>query len=48
MDQQKIPGDGVITGHGLIHGRPAFVFAQDFTTFGGSSRSRMPRKSARS
>jgi propionyl-CoA carboxylase beta chain len=36
MDQQKIPGDGVITGHGLIHGRPAFVFAQDFTTFGGS------------
>jgi len=36
MDQQKIPGDGVVTGHGLIHGRPAFVFAQDFTTFGGS------------
>jgi propionyl-CoA carboxylase beta chain len=36
MDQQKIPGDGVVTGHGLLHGRPAFVFAQDFTTFGGS------------
>jgi len=36
MDQQKIPGDGVVTGHGLIHGRPTFVFAQDFTTFGGS------------
>jgi len=36
MDQQRIPGDGVVTGHGLIHGRPTFVFAQDFTTFGGS------------
>jgi propionyl-CoA carboxylase beta chain len=36
MDQQKIPGDGVVTGYGLIHGRQAFVFAQDFTTFGGS------------
>ncbi len=36
MDQQKIPGDGVVTGHGLIHGRQSFVFAQDFTTFGGS------------
>jgi len=36
MDEQKIPGDGVITGHGLIDGRPVFVFAQDFTVFGGS------------
>ena len=36
MDQQKIPGDGVVTGYGLIHGRQAFVFAQDFTSFGGS------------
>jgi len=36
MDRQKIFGDGVITGHGLIHGRQVFVFAQDFTTFGGS------------
>ena len=36
MDQQKIPGDGVVTGHGLIHGRQTFVFAQDFTVFGGS------------
>ena len=32
----KYPGDGVITGHGLINGRPAFVFSQDFTVFGGS------------
>ena len=36
MAENKIPGDGVITGHGRIHGRPAFVFAQDFTVFGGS------------
>jgi propionyl-CoA carboxylase beta chain len=36
MADQKIPGDGVITGHGRIHGRPVFVFAQDFTVFGGS------------
>src|ERR1051326_5545514 len=36
MDQKKIPGDGVITGHGLIDGRKVFVFAHDFTVFGGS------------
>ncbi|RLB94148.1 MAG: methylmalonyl-CoA carboxyltransferase, partial [Deltaproteobacteria bacterium] len=36
MDDQKIPGDGVVTGSGLIHGRPVFVFAQDFTVYGGS------------
>jgi propionyl-CoA carboxylase beta chain len=36
MAENKIPGDGVITGHGRIHGRPVFVFAQDFTVFGGS------------
>lgn len=36
LDQQKILGDGVITGHGLIDGREVFVFAQDFTVFGGS------------
>jgi len=36
MDSQKIPGDGVITGYGKIDGRTAFVFAQDFTVFGGS------------
>ena len=36
MDEQVIDGDGFITGHGLIHGRPAYVFAQDFTVFGGS------------
>src|SRR4029450_5079663 len=36
MEQQVIPGDGVIAGHGLIDGRQVFAFAQDFTVFGGS------------
>jgi propionyl-CoA carboxylase beta chain len=36
MAEHQIPGDGVITGHGLIGGRQAFAFAQDFTVFGGS------------
>ena len=36
MQDQKIPGDGVITGWGTINGRLVFVFSQDFTVFGGS------------
>ena len=36
MEASKPPGDGVVTGHGLIDGRPVCVFAQDFTVFGGS------------
>jgi propionyl-CoA carboxylase beta chain len=36
MAENVIDGDGFITGHGLIHGRQVFVFAQDFTVFGGS------------
>ena len=36
LEQQQYPGDGVITGHGLVDGREVFVFAQDFTVFGGS------------
>ncbi len=36
MEKQKIPGDGVVTGHGNINGRLVFVFSQDFTVFGGS------------
>ncbi|MBX7146960.1 MAG: acyl-CoA carboxylase subunit beta [Alphaproteobacteria bacterium] len=36
MNDQKIPGDGVVTGHGTIGGRLVFVFSQDFTVFGGS------------
>src|SRR5262245_18007662 len=36
MENQQYAGDGVIAGHGLIDGRRVFVFAQDFTVFGGS------------
>ncbi|MBS1655283.1 MAG: acyl-CoA carboxylase subunit beta [Bacteroidetes bacterium] len=36
MEDQKIYGDGVITGFGTVHGRMVYVFAQDFTVFGGS------------
>src|SRR6185503_7527012 len=36
MENQIIPGDGVVAGHGLIDGRQVFAFAQDFTVFGGS------------
>jgi len=36
MDQRRIPGDGVVTGHGRIDGRQVCVFSQDFTVFGGS------------
>src|SRR5438309_4453762 len=36
MDEQVIDGDGFVTGYGRIHGRLAYVFAQDFTVFGGS------------
>ncbi len=36
MAEQKIPGDGVVSGHGRVDGRLVFVFAQDFTVFGGS------------
>src|SRR5438270_5471129 len=36
MDKKRVPGDGVVTGHGTIDGRAVFVFSQDFTVFGGS------------
>ncbi|HKP73795.1 MAG TPA: carboxyl transferase domain-containing protein, partial [Pyrinomonadaceae bacterium] len=36
LEEQRYPGDGVVTGYGLIDGRRVFVFAQDFTVFGGS------------
>src|SRR5947209_11841310 len=44
MADQRIPGDGVVTGSGRIHGRPVFVFAQDFTVFGGSLSEAYARK----
>ena len=36
MEEQIVPGDGVVAGHGRIDGRPVYAFAQDFTVFGGS------------
>ncbi|MFP7296344.1 acyl-CoA carboxylase subunit beta [Neobacillus niacini] len=36
MDQVEAPGEGVVTGYGKIHGRLVYVFAQDFTVFGGA------------
>src|SRR6516225_9668217 len=36
MGQTRLPGDGVVTGWGTINGRVAYVFAKDFTVFGGS------------
>jgi propionyl-CoA carboxylase beta chain len=36
MEDQLNPGDGVVSGHGRIDGRPVYAFAQDFTVFGGS------------
>ena len=36
LDRQKFLGDGVITGYGTVNGRLVYVFAQDFTVFGGS------------
>ncbi len=36
LDEQRYPGDGVVTGYGKIDGRLVYVFSQDFTVFGGS------------
>jgi propionyl-CoA carboxylase beta subunit len=36
MEKKTIPGDGVVTGHATINGRPVMIFSQDFTVFGGS------------
>ena len=36
MAEQRVPGDGFVTGYGRVHGRVVFCFAQDFTVFGGS------------
>jgi propionyl-CoA carboxylase beta chain len=44
IDATRYPGDGVVTGSGRIHGRPVFVFAQDFTVFGGSLSDAYARK----
>jgi propionyl-CoA carboxylase beta chain len=44
MEGKKIPGDGVVTGFGTVEGRQVFVFAQDFTVFGGSLSGANARK----
>ncbi len=44
MADQKIPGDGVVTGYGTINGRLVFVFSQDFTVFGGALSDAHARK----
>lgn len=40
----QFPGDSVVTGRGLIYGRPVFIFSQDFTVFGGSVSSTHAKK----
>ena len=44
VDKSRVPGDGFVTGHGLIHGRPVAVFSHDFTVFGGSLSESNARK----
>jgi propionyl-CoA carboxylase beta chain len=44
MDGKKVPGDGVVTGYGRIEGRLVYVYAQDFTVFGGSLSGAQARK----
>ncbi|MEM6793823.1 MAG: acyl-CoA carboxylase subunit beta [Acidobacteriota bacterium] len=44
MEKQQIPGDGVVCGYGSIDGRLVYVFAQDFTVFGGSLSETNARK----
>ncbi|MDM5338867.1 carboxyl transferase domain-containing protein [Fictibacillus enclensis] len=36
LENMRAPGEGVVTGYGKIHGRPVYLFAQDFTVFGGA------------
>src|SRR6185437_15719437 len=44
MEATKIPGDGVVTGWGKVNGRTVYVFAKDFTVFGGSLSEMHARK----
>ena len=44
MDENRVLGDGVITGHGRVDGRRVFVFSQDFTVLGGSLSGAYARK----
>ena len=44
MEKTRIPGDGVVTGWGTVNGRAVYVFAKDFTVFGGSLSEAHARK----
>ncbi len=44
MDEKRVPGDGVVTGFARVDGRPIFLFANDFTVFGGSLSESNARK----
>merc|ERR1711962_1357213 len=44
LENETYPGDSVVTGHGLVNGRPAYIFSQDFTVFGGSLSSAHAQK----
>ena len=44
LERQRVMGDGVVTGHGRVDGRLVYVFAQDFTVFGGSLSAAHARK----
>jgi len=44
MEEKQLPGDGVVTGYGEVNGRTVFVFAHDFTVFGGSPARCSPRR----
>lgn len=44
MDGARIPGDGVVSGYGRIEGRLVFVYAYDFTVFGGTLSAENARK----
>ena len=47
MEKVEIPSDGVVTGHGLVNGRPVFAFSQDFTSRAGSLGEMHAKKSAK-
>ena len=47
MSQVNVASDGVITGHGLVDGRPLFAFSQDFTSRAGAWERCTPKRSAR-
>lgn len=48
MAENKVPGDGVVTGYGTVNGRLVFVFSQDFTVFGGALSEMHARKICKS